>query len=104
MKKHPDQQRRELSAAQQDLFDTIACLDDASEIDAFLSDLCTPAELEALVDRWRVVRLLKKGLPYRQIHDLTSVSVTTIGRVARFLDHGAGGYQTALKRSPANDD
>jgi len=68
---------------------------------AFLEDLCTPAELEAMADRWKVVPLLTDGVPYREIHDLTQVSVTTIGRVARTLDRGAGGYAAALKRRTA---
>lgn len=68
---------------------------------AFLRDLCTPAELEAMADRWRVVPLLRKGVPYREIYDLTGVSVTTIGRVARSLEHGAGGYAVALERLSA---
>jgi uncharacterized protein YerC len=37
-------------------------------------------------------------VPYREIHDRTLVSVTTIGRVARTLDRGAGGYAAAIKR------
>lgn len=69
-----------------------------AEVRDFLRDLCTPAELEALTDRWRVVPLLRRGLPYREIHDRTGVSVTTIGRVARFLSHGNGGYRTAAER------
>ncbi|MDQ3617330.1 MAG: YerC/YecD family TrpR-related protein [Pseudomonadota bacterium] len=70
---------------------------------AFLEDLCTPAELEAMNDRWRVVPLVADGVPYREIHDLTQVSVTTIGRVARTLDRGAGGYAAALqRRTPKN--
>ena len=68
------------------------------ELRAFLRDLTTPAELEAMSDRWRVVPLLLKGVPYREIHDLTEVSVTTIGRVARTLESGTGGYSTALRR------
>ena len=68
------------------------------DICAFLEDLCTPAELEAMTDRWRVVPLLLRGLPYRDIHALTGVSVTTIGRVARTLERGAGGYQAAARR------
>lgn len=68
---------------------------------AFLEDLCTPAELEAMTDRWRVVPLLRDGVPYREIHDRTGVSVTTIGRVARTLERGAGGYAAALHRRPA---
>ena len=73
-------------------------LSDAGEVRLFLEDLCTPAELEALVDRWRVVPLLLAGIPYREIHDRTAVSVTTIGRVARSLERGAGGYRLAASR------
>lgn len=65
---------------------------------SLLEDLCTPAELEAMIDRWRVALLLEQGIPYREIHDQTGVSVTTIGRVARFLSRGAGGYRLALQR------
>ena len=75
----------------------IAALPDAAAVDAFLRDLCTPAELEALADRWRVVPLLQQGIAYREIHDRTAVSVTTIGRIARFLNEGAGGYRAALQ-------
>ena len=75
----------------------LAALDKPQEVQAFLRDLCTPAELEAMADRWRVVPLLRKGVPYREIYDLTGVSVTTIGRVARTLERGAGGYARALR-------
>ena len=75
----------------------LAGLRGAEAFQAFLTDLCTPAELEAMTDRWRVVPLLQQGMPYREIHDLTQVSVTTIGRVARTLERGAGGYARALR-------
>ena len=68
------------------------------ELKAFLADLCTPAELQALADRWRVVPLILQGVPYREIHDLTGVSVTTVGRVARSVEFGAGGYRRAAER------
>ena len=51
-----------------------------------------------MADRWTVVDCLKRGLPYRGIQRLTGVSVTTIGRVARFLAAGHGGYDTAARR------
>lgn len=66
-----------------------------AEMRAFLHDLCTPAELEALVDRWNVVPYILEGLPYREIHARTAVSITTIGRVARFISQGNGGYLAA---------
>lgn len=71
-------------------------LKNADQVYAFLVDLCTPAELEAMADRWQVVEPLARAMPYRQIHDDTGVSVTTIGRVARCLELGSGGYQLAL--------
>jgi len=80
----------------------LASLGKPEDIRAFLEDLCTPAELEAMADRWRVVPLLVADVPYREIHDLTGVSVTTIGRVARCLDLGAGGYRIAVERLGAS--
>lgn len=74
----------------------LAAVGEPDRMRAFLEDLCTPAELEAMSDRWRVVPLLLQGVPYREIHDRTAVSVTTIGRVARTLERGAGGYAAAV--------
>ncbi|WP_206860986.1 YerC/YecD family TrpR-related protein [Lysobacter changpingensis] len=76
----------------------LASLRTVEEVQAFLEDLCTPAELEAMGDRWRVVPLLQENVPYREIHERTQVSVTTIGRVARTLERGAGGYGIAASR------
>lgn len=86
------------STSLQALSQALASLGEAGQVRAFLEDLCTPAELEAMADRWRVVPLLLKGVPYREIHDLTQVSVTTIGRVARTLERGTGGYATAFQQ------
>jgi len=80
------------------LAQALLALKTADEVRAFLEDLCTPAELESMGDRWRVVPLLLAGMPYREIHDRTLVSVTTIGRVARSLERGAGGYAAAARR------
>ena len=84
-----------------DLASALLRLNTTAQVRAFLEDLCTPAELEAMSDRWKVVPLLAEGVPYREIHDRTLVSVTTIGRVARTLERGAGGYSAALKRRAA---
>ncbi len=85
-------------AAERELCRALAAMTTMDECRALLRDLCTPAELEALADRWRVVEPLLEGKPYREIHDQTGVSVTTIGRVARFLDRGFGGYKLAFQR------
>lgn len=102
MKTRPDSDREKASdASLKALARAFAALERPQEVQAFLRDLCTPAELEAMADRWRVVPLLRKGVPYREIYDLTGVSVTTIGRVARSLEHGAGGYAAAIERLSA---
>jgi TrpR-related protein YerC/YecD len=98
MKRRPAVNEQTASSALQALSRALAGLARPEDVRAFLQDLCTPAELEAMADRWRVVPLLLKGVPYREIHDLTEVSVTTIGRVARTLEGGTGGYASALRR------
>lgn len=85
--------------AEESLCRALLALDSVEEMRAFLRDLCTPAELEALVDRWRVVPYLLQGVAYREIHERTSVSVTTIGRVARFLQQGNGGYRAVVEHA-----
>lgn len=81
------------------LADALCALQSSADVRAFLLDLCTPAELEAMKGRWRVVPLLLERIPYREIHARTQVSVTTIGRVARTIDHGSGGYAAAIRHS-----
>ncbi|HEY7905508.1 MAG TPA: YerC/YecD family TrpR-related protein [Wenzhouxiangella sp.] len=98
MKQLDTQHAQANRAARASLAEAFAVMKTADELRALLRDLTTPAELEALVDRWRVVQLLDQGLPYREINAQTGVSVTTIGRVARFLESGHGGYRMALER------
>lgn len=99
MKQHSPKQQAGLKKAAKSLYQAIQTMQTPAEVRQLLLDLCTPAELEALVDRWWVACLLEEGRSYRDISDLTGVSVTTIGRVARFMEMGAGGYRLALDRS-----
>ncbi|HEY0229667.1 MAG TPA: YerC/YecD family TrpR-related protein [Dokdonella sp.] len=87
--------------AERSLCEALLALRSVEEAQAFLDDLCTPAEREAMRDRWSVVPHLIAGEPYWQIHDATAVSITTIGRVARCLEQGAGGYALIAQRVQA---
>ena len=98
MKRHDQSQKQDLRSAARSLSEALLSLQTTAEVRQFLEDLCTPAEIEAMVDRWRVAQLLDQGFAYRDIRDMTEVSVTTIGRVARFIERGTGGYRTALDR------
>lgn len=84
----------------EDLATALASLRSDSEAHALLRDLCTPAEIRTLAERWQVARLLDAGqMTYREIHDATGVSTTTIVRVARFLkEEQNGGYRLLLDR------
>ena len=101
MKLHRNVSHRQEARAERRLHAAIAALRTPEECRAFLRDLCTPAEIQAMADRWAVVEWLRRGTPYREIHRLTGVSVTTIGRVARFVAAGNGGYSLAARRVSA---
>lgn len=101
MKRHNQQQQDALREQAQALYRAFLTLSKPEEVRQFLLDLCTPSELEAIVDRWWTASLLSEGRSYREISDITGVSVTTIGRVARYLNMGEGGYRLALRHGSA---
>src|SRR5262245_2853453 len=98
MKQHKTLSHRQEQLAERAMYAAVLTLRTVEECRDFFRDLCTPAELQAMADRWAVVGSLQRGLPYREIHRLTGVSVTTIGRVARYLATGNGGYSLATQR------
>jgi TrpR-related protein YerC/YecD len=81
-----------------DLFVTVASLRTKDEVQRFLRDLCTRAELDAMAHRWQVARLLDEGLPYLEVARRAHASTTTVTRVAQWLRRGEGGYRLALQR------
>ena len=98
MKAHRLTTQRQEQQHERALFTAILALGSIEECRRFFRDLCTPTELQAMADRWAVVDLLERKLPYRDIHRQTGVSVTTIGRVARYLVSGNGGYRAVTDR------
>jgi TrpR-related protein YerC/YecD len=91
----PTQDARALAA---DLCRALMTPQSEAEMRNLLADLCTPAEIRTLAERWHVARLLDgTDLSYREIHDATGVSTTTIVRVARFLRQEPNrGYRQAI--------
>lgn len=82
------------------LYDALLSLKSREEVDAFLADLCTPAEVRAFAERWEVARLLDAGgKSYREIAAEAQASPTTVVRVARFLkEMPHQGYRLVLDR------
>ncbi|WP_420432181.1 YerC/YecD family TrpR-related protein [Hyphobacterium sp.] len=88
------------------LIEALLSVKTSDEMDRFLTDLCTPGEINALAERWRVARLLDDGkFTYREIAEKTGASTATVTRVARFLSQEpAQGYRLVLDRmkKPSN--
>lgn len=91
---------RRRAADAEALYAAVASLRDKGEAARFLRDLLTPAEIEALAERWRIALLLDQGaLSYREIAAATGASTTTVARVARFLrEEPHQGYRLAIDR------
>ncbi len=81
-------------------------LQNLDEVKAFLNDLCTPSEMRAFAERFKVARLLDEGqLSYREISERTGASTTTVTRVARFLrEMPHQGYRLVLDRLKDSKD
>jgi TrpR-related protein YerC/YecD len=92
----------ELIPGLDELADAFASLRTRDEYRRFLRDLCTLSELEALVHRWQIARLLDQGkLSYLEVAEEAGGSTATVTRVAQWLRTGTGGYLTALDRTRA---
>lgn len=96
---------RDLTEITDDLARAFLVPADRGEMRRLLLDLCTPAEVRTLAERWHVARLLDgTDLSYREIHEATGVSTTTIVRVARFLRQEPNqGYRRTLDALQASD-
>ncbi|HEX4078493.1 MAG TPA: YerC/YecD family TrpR-related protein [Rhizomicrobium sp.] len=92
---HPESNLAQLSS----LEEAVLALTHRSEVTRFLLDLCTPAEIEALRQRWAIAQLLDNDLPQRKAAEQSDASIATVTRVARFLQHEQNrGYRLVLDR------
>lgn len=80
------------------LWQAILGLKTPAEAKRFFRDLLTPREIIEFSNRWYVASLLAAKVPYTEIERLSGLSSTTIARIAKWLNRGAGGYRLALRR------
>ena len=83
------------------LYKYIEKLKNQHQVKAFLADLCTPKEIESLIERWEVAKLLStEKYTYREIAEKLGASTTTVTRVARFLfSENNNGYKSILNKN-----
>src|ERR1700684_3437757 len=94
----PAETSPETAARFAELVQAISRLRDVDVVAAFLRDLCTSTELDAMGQRLQVARLVNEAVPYQEISRRTGASTATVTRVAHWLPYGEGGYNAALKR------
>ena len=80
------------------LFRGILKLQTVEDCYDFFEDLCTIAELRAMVQRFQVARMLDEGRIYSDIVQETGASTATISRVNRSLSYGNDGYEMVFSR------
>lgn len=79
-----------------DLLRVLVGINDADTAYAFFEDVMTIREIREISQRLQVARMLDQGMPYTAIERDTGASATTIARVSKALNYGAGGYRAAL--------
>ncbi|MBT3228182.1 MAG: transcriptional regulator [Candidatus Marinimicrobia bacterium] len=75
----------------------LTSITEAKQMSELLQDFLTPQELEDLVLRWEIIKLLHKGLPQREIAKELGVAIGTVSRGARELKYGHNGFVQLLK-------
>ena len=81
----------------EDLLEVFAGLTRPDDVFALLEDLFTVREIKDTSQRLDVARMLRMGSSYAVIEKATGASATTIARVSKALNYGAGGYGLAFE-------
>ncbi|NQV42069.1 MAG: helix-turn-helix domain-containing protein [Candidatus Marinimicrobia bacterium] len=82
----------------------LTSLNDEEQMGRLLQAFLTPQELEDLVLRWEIIKLLHKGLPQREIAKELGVAIGTVSRGARELKYGHHGFMQLLNSLEEKDD
>jgi TrpR family transcriptional regulator, trp operon repressor len=63
----------------------LAGLDDAELLEKLMAEMLTPSEIDALVLRWELLKMLHEGIPQREISRILGISLCKITRGSREL-------------------
>jgi uncharacterized protein YerC len=81
-----------------ELVEVLDSLRGRREILGFLQDLLTPQEIERFAMRWQMMKLSAEGLSREEVQEAVGVSLSTISRGRRVVDHGTGIIKTLVER------
>jgi TrpR-related protein YerC/YecD len=77
----------------------LTSIDNLEEMQGFLRDVLTEAEIIEISARLEAARMLTAGAKYTDITKTTRLSSRTIARISDWLKNGTGGYAIALEAS-----
>lgn len=76
-----------------DLTDAFSRIKDAKTAENILKNILTPKELEEIARRLQIFKMLKAGVPQRDIAKKLKVSIGTVSRGSRELQYGPPGFK-----------
>ncbi|MDD5026781.1 MAG: Trp family transcriptional regulator [Candidatus Peribacteraceae bacterium] len=80
------------------LYKLFASVKTEKEARSLLEDILTPQELDAVAERWQLIRALASGKSQRTIARELKLSISKITRGSRMLKYGSGGFQHFLQK------
>ncbi len=69
----------------QELLKVISSINDLDELNRFFNDIFTPAELDDISLRWKLLKDLHKGMTQRKISEKYGISLCKITRGSKVL-------------------
>ncbi len=76
----------------------LAGLDDVELLEKLMAEMLTPSEIDALVLRWELLKMLHQGMPQREISKTLGISLCKITRGSRELKKEGSAVKKILKR------
>lgn len=80
------------------LYQAVLLLENEDQCKRFFRDLLTEGEIKEFTNRWKAAQMLDQKVPYEKIEKDTGMSSTTIARIAKWLNHGKGGYRLVIDK------
>ncbi|WP_348920383.1 YerC/YecD family TrpR-related protein [Enterococcus rotai] len=87
-----------------EFFRSLLALETLEDCYNYFDDLMTLKELDSMIQRFEVAKLLLLNKTYSDIAEATGSSTTTISRVKRIIDEGNGGLLEMVHRIDEQDD
>ncbi len=80
----------------QEIYEIFAKLKTPQRAKDFVNDMFTTGEIEQIVQRWRLIKMLHQGLPQREISKKLQISIAKVTRGSKVLQTSGKGFKLFL--------